>query len=589
MSNSATLTLAPIALPWLGAIVIWLINGAHLASDERPRTLHGLAVAFSLAAAGAAVLLIPRAAAQPALSIYAGAFFGHFTLVADGLAVFLAAIATVVGSLAVLFSVDYMRGAQQVGRYYALILLFIGAMCGLVLSGSLLLMFLFWEITAFCSYALISFYNDDPKAVAAGIKALIMTQLGGVGLLLGALAAYAYLGDYQVATLLGNAGALPGGVLAFIAFSFLLAAMAKSAQAPFHTWLPDAMAAPTPVSALIHAATMVNAGIYLLARFYPAFAAVPGWRSTVVVVGVVTALLAAFMALSSVDLKRVLAYSTVSQLGYMTYAIGVGGVFAAQLHLFSHAVFKALLFLAAGAIIHSVGTRDMRQMGGLARRLPLVALVFALGAASLAGIPPLNGFWSKELVLESGLHGGPVAAYALMVLGAGFTAAYSARMVWLVFFAPARDAAHVHREGPAMRAALAPLALGVLFTWLAAGPFAHWLQGTLPFHDLHAPTTAGLVREVLGAPATAIALLATAIGLGAWWLRRRRGAGAALQPLLRTANTGFGFEQLNARIGAAAQSAAAALQLTQTGQLNWNVAGIVLGLALVLILLAIGG
>ena len=233
------------------------------------------------------------------LDVPLGRAFGSVTFLPDGLAVFLAVVATVIGSLAVIFSVDYMRGEKQLGRYYAYVLFFIGAMVGLVLSSNLLLMFVFWEITALCSYALISFYNDDPKAVAAGVKALIITQVGGVGLLAGALLLYAYQGNYDVPTFLANHGALPANVLALMAFGFLVAAAAKSAQFPFQTWLPDAMEAPTPISALIHAATMVNAGVYLLARFYPAFEAVPHWREAVVAVGAITALMAALMAIVS--------------------------------------------------------------------------------------------------------------------------------------------------------------------------------------------------------------------------------------------------------------------------------------------------
>jgi len=304
----------------------------------------------------------------------------------------------VIGSLAVIFSMEYMRGDEQLGRYYFLVLFFIGAMTGLVLSGSLLFTFFFWEITALCSYGLISFYNDDPKAVAGGIKALIITQVGGVGLLAGTLVAYAALGSFQISDLIAKSSTLPAASLAFIAFSFLIAAAAKSAQFPFHTWLPDAMEAPSPVSALIHAATMVNAGIYLLARFYPAFEAVPGWRTAVILVGLVSALIASLSALVATDLKRVLAYSTVSQLGYMVYAIGAGSVLASQYHLLNHAFFKALLFLAAGSVIHSVGTRDLRRMGGLGGRMPFVRNVFIIGALALAGVPILNGFWSKELV-----------------------------------------------------------------------------------------------------------------------------------------------------------------------------------------------
>src|SRR5512147_3165331 len=382
------LILLTIGLPWLGGLAVWLTTNKH------PRAQHTLAVMFAVAAGIAALLMLPYTSATPAIVIPLGGVFGALTFTPDGMGVFLAIIATVVGSLAVIFSVDYMHGNKQLGRYYELVLLFIGAMAGLALTGSLLFLFVFWEITAFCSFALIAFDNDDPKAVAGGIKALIITSLGGVGLLIGALIIYANTGSYQIADFLEKAETLPKDILALIAFGFLMAAAAKSAQFPFQTWLPDAMEAPTPVSALIHAATMVNAGVYLLARFYPAFKDVAYWRESVMVVGMLSALLAAMMALVATDLKRVLAYSTVSQLGYMVYAVGAGGIFASQFHLLSHAVFKALLFLGAGAVIHAAGTRDLRQMGGLGKPMPVVRATFIIGALALAGVPILNGFWS---------------------------------------------------------------------------------------------------------------------------------------------------------------------------------------------------
>lgn len=572
-----------IGLPWIGALAVWL------AGDRRAEMQHRLAVVFSVAAGVAALLLLPSYGDAPALSIEVGSVFGTLTFVPDGLGVFLAAVATVVGSLAVIFSVDYMRGEASLGRYYALVLLFIGAMVGLALSGSLFLLFVFWEITALCSYALIAFYNDDPKAVAGGLRALIITQFGGLGLLAGALIAYAYFGDTQISTFLARADTLPESMLALMAFGALAAAAAKSAQVPFHTWLPGAMEAPTPVSALIHAATMVNAGVYLLARFYPAFEGVAGWTTAVILVGLLSAFLAALMALVAIDLKRVLAYSTISQLGYMVYAVGVGGVFASQFHLLSHAVFKALLFLAAGAVIHSVGTRDMRQMGGLRRELPFIRTVFVIGALALAGLPLLNGFWSKELVLEDGLHHGPVWAYAGMLLAAGITALYTFRMVWLVFYGERRGAGHVHAPGLAMKLATGILAAGTLTSWLLAGGFGKMLAESLPFHDLHAPAALDLYETIVTAPATYLALAVIALGLAAWWWRDRlAGARDALAPLARAAEADFGFEALNRRIVTATAAAAESLRATQTGLLNWNVLGIVGGLVIVLAVLALG-
>jgi NADH-quinone oxidoreductase subunit L len=559
---------------------------------------HGLAVAFSVASGIATVALLligfGGETSGGSLSFFQGtaqetSSFGAFSFAPDGLGVFLAVVATVVGSLAVIFSVDYMRGEAQLGRYYAMILFFIGSMVGLVLTTNLLLVFVFWEMTALCSYALISFYNDDPKAVAGGMKALIMTQLGGVGLLLGAILTYGYLGTVDLNVLLERWSELPSEVLAVLAFGFLIAAAAKSAQFPFQTWLPDAMEAPSPVSALIHAATMVNAGVYLLARFYPAFAEVPYWRESVMVVGMLSALLSAVMALVATDLKRVLAYSTVSQLGYMVYAVGTGGIFASQFHLLSHSVFKALLFLAAGAVIHAVGTRDMRQMGGLGSKMPLVRAVFVIGALALTGLPVLNGFWSKELILESGLEHGPLWIWVLMLVTAGLTALYTFRCVWMVFYGQARSHLHVHPTGVAMQTALVPLAFGTLTTWLLAGPFSHLLAETMPHHEMEPEATAALLLEVITAPATLVAMAVIGLGLAAWWQRDRLLlVSEPLADLGRAAESSFGFEEINRRVAEQVICMAEDLRVLHPGQLNWNVLGIVAALAAVLLILALG-
>jgi NADH-quinone oxidoreductase subunit L len=574
---TSVLVLGAIGLPWLGALSVWLVG------DARPRWQNFLAVGFSVAAGIAALALLLWSADAIVLTIPLGGVFGDFTFTPDGLGVFLAVVATVIGSLAVIYSVDYMRGEAQLGRYYALILLFIGAMAGLVLTSSLLLLFLFWELVAFCSYALISFHNDDPKAVAGGIKALIMTQIGGAGLLAGILLAYAYLGSYAFDALLTRAYTLPPIVLAIMAFGFLIAAAAKSAQVPFHTWLPDAMEAPTPVSALIHAATMVNAGVYVLARFYLAFAMVPNWATTVMLVGVASALLGAVMAVVTNDFKRVLAYSTISQLGYMVTAVGVGAIFASQFHLLSHAVFKALLFLGAGAVILATGTRDMNQMGGLSKMMPFVRNVFLLGAMALVGLPILNGFWSKELVLEACATCGQDWVYLGLLATVGITALYTFRMVWLVFFGKPRAARAGRDAPPVMRVALGALAIGTLTTWLLAGPFACLLGGSALSAQTAFLETAQVCRQVTGASSTGLALGVTALGFAAWWGRERlSGLTARLQWLERVTAQDFGFEWLNARIVSGTRRAAHALRATQTGELNWNMVGIVGGLVLVL-------
>jgi NADH-quinone oxidoreductase subunit L len=575
------LLLVTIGLPWLGAACIWLVG------DRYPRSLHFLAAIFAVVSGMAALGMLPLASSAVAVRLPLGGILGDFTLVPDGLGVLIAVIATVVGSLAVIFSINYMQHEEeQLARYYALILFFIGAMAGLGLSGSLLFTFIFWEITAFCSYALISFHNDDPKAVAGGIKALIMTQLGGVGLLAGALLIKAHLGDYQISNFLAQAHILPTNILSLMAFGFLVAAAAKSAQIPLHSWLPDAMEAPTPVTALIHAATMVNAGVYLLARFYPAFEGVPGWRTTVTLVGLLSALLAGIMAVAADDIKRVLAYSTVSQLGFMVYAVGTGSIFASQLHLLSHAIFKALLFLGAGAIITAVGTRDMHAMGGLGKKMPFVRAVFIIGSLGLVGLPLANGFFSKDLILEGGLANGPLWAYIVMLICVGITALYSLRLVWLVFYGDPRGTRPSHDGLPAMRVSLALLAFGTLTTWLLAGGLNRMLAETLTFHQIEAVATLGMVRKIFLAPPTWMALGVIALGFGLWiarpalvkWTR-------ALRPVVAS---GLGFEWVNQQIVNLTRRIASVVQLTQTGQLNWNIAGILAGLVLILLILVRG-
>jgi NADH-quinone oxidoreductase subunit L len=575
------LLLATIGLPWLGAVCIWLVG------DRHPRALNTFATVFSILSGLAALGILPLVSSSVGVRIPTDSILGDFTLIPNGMGVLIAVIATVVGSLAVIFSINYMQHEQeQLARYYALILFFIGAMAGLGLSGNLLFTFIFWEITALCSYALISFHNDDPKAVAGGIKALIMTQLGGVGLLAGALLIHAYLGDYQIDTFLQKADTLPAGILSVMGFGFLVAAAAKSAQVPLHSWLPDAMEAPTPVTALIHAATMVNAGVYLLARFYPAFEGVPGWRTAVTLVGLLSALLAGIMAVAADDIKRVLAYSTVSQLGFMVYAIGTGSIFASQFHLLSHAVFKGLLFLGAGAIITAMGTRNQYKMGGLRKKMPIIHTIFLIGTLGLAGLPIANGFFSKDLILEGGFANGPIWAYILMLVCVGITALYTLRLVWLIFSGEPRGSEPAHDGLPAMRVSLILLAAGTLTTWLLAGGLRKIMADTLPFHHIEPEGTIQMVGEILTAPTTWIALGCIAIGFGLWILRARIAKPAEL--LKPAIAAGLGFEWINRQIVDLTRSTARLLQHTQTGQLNWNVAGILIGLVLILLILVRG-
>ncbi|MCD4752653.1 MAG: NADH-quinone oxidoreductase subunit L [Anaerolineaceae bacterium] len=573
MRNAQSILLLFVILfPWFGAIIIVAFR------QTQEKAQHWLASAFSLLTALAAWLLLPYNNTR-IISIPLGGIFGKIEFVSDGLAILLVIIATSIGSLAILFSTSYMKGESQLSRYYSLILLFIGSMTGLVLSSNIFYLFVFWEMTAFCSYALISFYNDDPKAVRGGMKAFIITQLGGIGLLIGIMMIYADINTLSIPVILESASTLPTLTLQIAGFGFLVAAAAKSAQVPLHTWLPDAMEAPTPISALIHAATMVNAGVYLVVRFYPAFETVPGWNMTIIIIACLTSLLAAVMASVAFDLKRVLAYSTISQLGYMVYAIGVGGLFSSQFHLLSHAIFKALLFLSAGAIIHSLGTRDMRLMGGLSKKIPFIRNVFIIGSLSLSGIPFLSGFWSKESVLEHGLEHGPLWAYAIMLITAGLTAYYTIRCVWMVFFGESRSHMQPHKISPMMRTALTPLALGSLTAWLLASPFSKFMQSSMPFHHFHTYSFWEPFLSVLTNPYTYLALGVIIVAIyGFFRVKKMKGLIHEVRGIIGFAEKGLGFDQLNKVFVTPILWLAEGLRYTQTGILNWNIFGILLGL-----------
>jgi len=364
-----------------------------------------------------------------------------FTVTAhvDGLAAFLVVVVNSLGFLIVVYSQGYMGHETGLPRYYSLVLLFIGAMTGLVVAGNFLQLYIFWEIVGICSAFLIAFWYDRPEAVRAGLKAFLVTRVGDAALLIGFVWLYVTTGsvDFQKLSSLASQGAIPASLLTMTGILILVGAMGKSAQVPLHVWLPDAMEGPTTVSALIHAATMVNAGVYLVARTYPIFSSSSTWLSTVGWVGIISALLAASIATVTMDIKRVLAYSTISQLGLMFAALGTGtsgGWFASQFHLMSQGFFKALGFLAAGSIIHMLGTRDMAEMGGLRKRMPLTFIAFLFSTLALTGVPPFVGFWSKDLIITE-LSLAQMNIQALLVIVVSMlTSFYMFRALFKVFF-----------------------------------------------------------------------------------------------------------------------------------------------------------
>ena len=392
----------------------------------------------------------------PHLWLDLGAASIEMGLLLDPLTNVMLVVVTGVSLMVQIYSLGYMEGDESFARYYAYMSLFSASMIGLVLASNVVQMYVFWELVGLSSYLLIGFWHNRPSAAAAAKKAFIITRIGDVGFLLAIIYLFFQADEFAAHGLnalhiphiweaaapvaAGGAGIVAGGALVWLCLGLFAGAAGKSGQFPLHTWLPDAMEGPTPVSALIHAATMVAAGVFLVGRFFPVFAESEVAMMVVALIGAFTAVFAATMGLAANDIKRVMAYSTVSQLGYMMAALGVGAYNAALFHLFTHAFFKALLFLGAGSVHHAAGTFNMMYMGGLRRAMPWTYWLTVIGALSLVGIFPLAGFWSKdEILLEAWLAGGPVPAsisvlvFAMLLVGVLLTAFYSYRMVHLTF------------------------------------------------------------------------------------------------------------------------------------------------------------
>ncbi|MGG1572987.1 NADH-quinone oxidoreductase subunit L [Fictibacillus sp. NRS-1165] len=344
-------------------------------------------------------------------------------------------IVTLVSFLVHVYSKSYMHGDDRFHVFFAYLGLFTFAMLGLVLSPNLLQVYMFWELVGLGSFLLIGYYYFKPEAKAAAKKAFIMTRIGDVGLFIGIILLYWQAGSFEYDEIFKAIadGTISSDMITLIAILIFVGAVGKSGQLPLHTWLPDAMEGPTPVSALIHAATMVAAGVYLVAAMYPLFEASSAAMTTVAVVGGITAIFAASIGLMQKDIKRVLAYSTVSQLGYMMLALGSGGYTAGVFHLMTHAFFKALLFLAAGSVIHAVHTQNIEEMGGLWRKLKITAPLFLIGALSISGFPLFSGFFSKDEILMATYGDGRYGLFVLAVLAAFFTAFYMFRLFFMVF------------------------------------------------------------------------------------------------------------------------------------------------------------
>ena len=444
----------------------------------------------------------------------------------DRLSAEMALIVTGVGALIHLYSVGYMKGDAGYARYFAYLNLFLFFMLLLVLGRSLLVLFVGWEGVGLASYLLIGFWFQDVAKARAGRKAFITNRVGDAGFLLGMFLVFTFAGTLEMDRIneAFGAGLIPAGVATAAGILLFLGATGKSAQIPLHVWLPDAMAGPTPVSALIHAATMVTAGVYLVARLSGVYLETPAASLLIAVIGVLTAFFAATLALVQTDIKKVLAYSTISQLGFMFLALGVGAYGVAVFHLFTHAFFKAALFLGAGSVIHALGgEQDIRRMGGLARRIPWTFGTFAVATVAIAGLPPLAGFFSKDEILWYALasgQGGKVWLWALGSFTAFLTALYMFRLLWLVFLGNSRMEPQTERrvhESPVTMTGV----LVVLAVWSAiAGWFAlpQYLEPQLPLPALRFDSV--LLHWAQIVFAVVLALLGL---IGAAWLYRDGG------------------------------------------------------------------
>jgi NADH-quinone oxidoreductase subunit L len=454
----------------------------------------------------------------------AGDFSVGVTLLIDPLSVMEMLIVAGVGALIVGYSIGYMDGEDEERRFFAYMALFVFSMLLLVMTGNFLLLLAGWGLVGLSSYLLIGFWHDRPTAVAAAKKAFVMNAVGDATMALSLFLLILKTGSLDLATAFGRVDELSGTVQVLIALGLLGGAVAKSAQIPLHTWLPDAMEGPTPVSALIHAATMVTAGVYLIVRTHALFEAAPPVQQLAAWLGCATLLLAGLIALVQTNVKRVIAYSTMSQIGYMFLAAGIGAYASSMFHLMTHAFFKALLFLAAGIVIHALaGEEDMRRMGGLRRLLPRTWWAFLIGALALSGLPPFAGFFSKDSILAAAWASGGdgVALYALALVGVFLTALYTFRMVFVVWggepSAFVREHLHVpRRDVPGVAMAVAVGALAVL---AVAGGWIQWAIIYTPVETWLHPVAEDIVRPSVAEDAvtSVLATLVSAGGIALAW------------------------------------------------------------------------
>ncbi len=510
-----------IAIPLLPAIAFAIMAPLSNKARNRAVPVSVAAVVIALGLSVAAFLAVWPGGHGEALYHSSATFatIGTVKLAAgillDPISATMVVVVTLVGAAVQIYSIGYMHRDRRIGWYYAALSLFTAAMLLLVLSDNFLQLYMAWEVMGLCSYLLIGFWHEQEGPRKASIKAFLTTRVGDVGFALGLAVMYVTAGSFDFSVVLHDFAWAPGAATA-VALLLLFGAMGKSAQVPLHVWLPDAMAGPTPASALIHAATMVAAGVFLVARALPIFEASGVALTVTMLVGVTTALVGGLLASVQHDIKKVLAYSTISQLGYMFIALGAGGLVAGFYHLVTHAFFKSLLFLGAGVIIHAAHTQDMREMGGLAKKMPVTTVTFTIGSLALAGIFPFSGFWSKDEILTVLWHGEHYIVFALALATAFVTAFYVARMWFRVFTGPEQTSGlkEAHLE---MLVPMGVLAAVTTVIGFGSPYFAEFLG-----HDGEWPAAA------IALTSTAVAGLGLALG---WWAYGRRSQVLNTRPL----------------------------------------------------------
>jgi NADH-quinone oxidoreductase subunit L len=536
------------AVPFVAALAGLLLP---LRSRTAAAALGTAGAAGALLLAGGLLVVLDQPYEQSRQLVRFGGLSVEFGVRVDPAALLVAVAVGVVALAVQVYSVSYLAGDGRYPPYAAQVSLFTAAMLLVVVAGDLVVLLVGWEVMGICSYLLIAHDRRLPEAPGAAVKAFLVTRVGDVGFWLGVILLGVNTGSFRIADVLAavTGGELPAGVLTAAGLLLLAGVAGKSAQFPLHTWLPDAMAGPTPISALIHAATMVAAGMYVVFRLYPVFAYGDGVLPVLAVVAAVTMLLGALAATAADDIKRVLAWSTVSQLAYMAGALAVGATAAALFHLLTHAAFKALLFLAAGAVIHAVGSNLMSTMGGLRRPMPVTFWSMTVGLGALVGLPPLAGFWSKDAILHAASGGSGLAAG--LVFGAGLatvvvTAWYATRLWLRTFFGVARSAAAGAPVPAGQPPARAPHDPPPLMAWPVVGlavpsallgfaalndRFEDWLQTPVPavWTGLAARPDAVPAEPVLAAQELVhlgafmlLPLAAVALGIGAAWAIWRR-------------------------------------------------------------------